>query len=71
MLPHLPGDHVYRDIGVFLDVTQIILLVVVAYLLWWLVRMVRQLQSIARFWLDRWNTTPGSMVFVRSIPRRP
>jgi hypothetical protein len=59
MFPHLPGDHVYRDIGLFVDVFQLILMAAVTYLLWWLVRRVHQLHSIGRFWLDRWNDTPG------------
>jgi hypothetical protein len=59
MLPHLPVDHVYREVGVYLDAAQVILLAASAFLLWWLMRVVRQLQSVARFWMDSWNGTPG------------
>jgi hypothetical protein len=56
MLPHLP-THDLRDIGTVLDVVQLTLLVTLAYLLWGLVRMVRQLHAIGRFWLKLWWDT--------------
>lgn len=34
------------------DAAQFILLVFVAYFLWWLMRAMRQLQSIGQVWLD-------------------
>lgn len=58
MFPHLPL-HDVRDIGTILDVTQSIMLVAVACVLWALVRMVRQLHAVARFWMKNWNGTPG------------
>jgi hypothetical protein len=58
MLPHLiPVVHTYREIGVFFDVAQLTLLVAVAFLLWWHVRLVRQMHAICRFWLKRWWAT--------------
>jgi hypothetical protein len=56
MLPHLPV-HDLRDIGTVLDVVQLTLLVALAYLLWCLVRMVRQLQAIGRFYVRNWWAT--------------
>jgi hypothetical protein len=55
----LPVVHAYREVGVYLDGAQVILLTAVTFLLWWLMRVVRQLQAVARFWLDNWNGTPG------------
>jgi hypothetical protein len=46
-----------RDVGVLLDAVQFILMVAVAGLLWWNVRMVRQLQAVSRFWLKLWWAT--------------
>ena len=60
MIPHLIlVVHAYREVGVYLDAANVILLVTVAYLLFRLVWGVRQLQSVARFWMDNWNGTPG------------
>jgi hypothetical protein len=42
MLLHLPPDHVYRAIGVFLDGAQLILIAGVGYLMWRMVRILRQ-----------------------------
>jgi hypothetical protein len=44
---------------VYLDAASVILLVTVGYLLFRLLWGVRQLQSVARFWMDNWNGTPG------------
>jgi hypothetical protein len=51
--------HAYRDVGVYLDAACVILLVIVAFLLYRLLQGVGQLQSVARFWLENWNGTPG------------
>jgi hypothetical protein len=58
-MPHLPLDHVYREVGVYVDLATVILLMAVAYLLYGLLRRVGQLQAVARFWMDSWNGTPG------------
>ena len=59
MFPHLlPATHVYRDIGVFIDTAQSIMLVAFGYLLWRIARVTHQLQAVSRFWLERWNGTP-------------
>jgi len=55
-MPHLPVPDV-RDIMVLLDTVQLILLIAVTYLLWWLVRRVYQLYAIGRFWLRSWWST--------------
>ena len=55
-MPHLPV-HDVRDIMVLLDTVQLILLIAVTYLLWWLVRRVYQLYAIGRFWLRSWWST--------------
>ena len=43
----------------YLDGAQVVLLTAVALLLRWLMRVVRQLQAVARFWMGHWNVTPG------------
>jgi hypothetical protein len=42
------------EIGALVDVAQLILLLAVAYILFCIVRMLRQVQAIGRFWLQRW-----------------
>jgi hypothetical protein len=60
MIPDLlPAVHAYREVGVYIDAANVILLVAVAYLLYRLLWGVHQLQSVARFWMDNWNGTPG------------
>jgi hypothetical protein len=50
--------HSYRDLGIFVDIAQLILMVAVTYVLWCLVRMMRHVQSVASFWVQRWNELP-------------
>ena len=38
MFPHLPADHVYREVGLYLDLATVILTGAVAYLLHRLLR---------------------------------
>jgi hypothetical protein len=56
---HLP-DHLYRDVGIFIDTGLLILLVAIAYLLWRYVQAVRQVHAIGRFWLEHWNDPRGN-----------
>jgi|HubBroStandDraft_6_1064221.scaffolds.fasta_scaffold1483340_1 hypothetical protein len=49
---HLP-DHLYRDVGIFIDTGLLILLVAIAYLLWRYVQAVRQVHAIGR---SGWST---------------
>jgi hypothetical protein len=57
VLPHMPA-HSYRDLGIFVDIAQLILMVAVTYVLSCLVRMMRQVQAVASFWVKRWNELP-------------
>src|ERR1700747_636395 len=49
----------FAEVGAFLDLLQLILLVAVPYLLWRYLRAVRQVHAIGRFWLDHWNDPRG------------
>jgi hypothetical protein len=49
----------FAEVGAFLDLLQLILLVAVAYLLWRYMQAVRQVHTIGRFWLDRWSDPRG------------
>jgi hypothetical protein len=56
---HLP-DHLYRDVGVFIDAGQLILLVVIAVFMWKYVQVVRQVQAIGRYWIDNLERQQGT-----------
>ena len=53
MVPHIPRYDL-KSMGALADVAQLILLVAVTYVLLCLVRMMRRLHAINRFWVERW-----------------
>jgi hypothetical protein len=55
-MPHLPV-HDVRHIGLLLDAAQMILMLAVTYILWCLVRMLREVQSVSRFYVRNWWST--------------
>ena len=57
LIPHIASHHAYRDIGLFVDVAQVLLMLAVTYILWCLVRMLREVQSVSRFYVRNWWST--------------
>jgi hypothetical protein len=41
-----------------LDIVHVILLLAAVYFLWRMVRILRQIQAVASFWVERWNELP-------------
>jgi hypothetical protein len=54
------ADHLYRDVGFFLDVSQRIMLPAVVFLLWKYVQALRHVETIDRFWVKHRNDPKGT-----------
>jgi hypothetical protein len=53
MVPYIT-HYDLMEIGALVDIAQLFVLLAVTYVLWCLVRMMRQVSAIGRFWLRQW-----------------